>query len=40
MRLQRRLAPYPDDWVEFGDEILERLCGEALVIGTPRRLVE
>ena len=37
---KRRLADYPRDWMEVGDDALEQLCDRAIVVGVPRRLVE
>jgi hypothetical protein len=37
---KRRLAPYPDDWADAGDDVLKQLCNLAVVFGAPRRLLE
>src|SRR4051812_1601023 len=37
---KRRLAPYPEGWLELTDEELEDLCRQATPTTPPRRLIE
>jgi hypothetical protein len=37
---KRRLAPFPDDWIEMSPGQLEKLCEAATPAAAPRRLIE
>jgi hypothetical protein len=37
---KRRLAPYPDHWLQMSDDELQDLCASATQVAPSRRLVE